>query len=580
MAICIPSPEIVSPNSKAEARLFAALCAQLDDDFLVLHSVAWISKPKGQGPRDGEADFMIAHPRLGLLVIEVKGGAVSLDYTRLKWTSRDRHGATHDIKNPFDQAKNAKYSALQKLQESPGWQRLNLGRVTLGHAAFMPDIDNGDRLIGPDAPAAIIGDRGDMGSLAAWVANAFAYWRGDASGGSARLGANGVAAVSQIFARVATTRSLLSTRLDEEEQRRIELTQRQATILDVLSRQRRAMIAGGAGTGKTLIAREKAVRLAGEGMRTLLVCYNRGLADFLREQSRDVEGLDVAGFHQLARRWIDRAKAEEGRDLLAEARRDYPGGDHFQHHDPVALAYAMDLFGPQYDAVVVDEAQDFGDEYWLPIEMMLTKPEEALVYVFLDENQGIYRRSADIPVKGQPFVLDSNCRNTGRIHQAAYRFYRGDAVTAPSNEGVPVETLIAGDMEKQARAIAQLITRLIAEEHVAPHDIGVLVCQGARVEICTQALARLPIPKGAKYGRIEDYGVGSITVDTVAKFKGLERAVVILWGLDDCQPVRDREILYVGLSRAKSMLVLCGATESCDRILTSPVADASASAAD
>ena len=37
------------------------------------------------------------------------------------------------------------------------------------------------------------------------------------------------------------------------------------------------MIAGGAGTGKTLIAREKAVRLANEGMQTLLVCFNRGL---------------------------------------------------------------------------------------------------------------------------------------------------------------------------------------------------------------------------------------------------------------------------------------------------------------
>jgi len=570
MAICIPDPEIVTPTSKAEARLYAALCEQLDDDFLVLHSVAWISKPIGQGARDGEADFVIAHPRLGLLVIEVKGGEVSLDYERLQWTSRDRNGVLHDIKNPFDQAKGAKFSALEKLKESPIWQRLKLGRIPLAHAAFLPDIDNGQRLAGPDAPAALIGDRGDMGSLAAWVANAIGYWRAEPGAGAATLGPNGVAAVRQIFARIVSTRALLSTRLHEEEQQRIELTQRQAAILGYLSRHRKAMIAGGAGTGKTLIAREKAIRLAGEGMRTLLVCYNRGLADFLREQSQDVEGLDVAGFHQLASRWIERAKVEKGRDLMAEARRNYPTADRYNHQEPAALAEALDLFGPQYDAIVVDEAQDFGDDYWLPIEMMFTKPDDALLYVFLDENQGIYRRSAVIPVEGEPFVLDRNCRNTGRIHEAAYRYYRGEIVAAPPHDGVGVETLLASTPDKQAGAIAQLVTRLITEEGVAPHHIGVLVTQSGKMDACAKALASVAIPKSVRLGRIEDYGDGVVTVDTVARFKGLERAVIILWGLDDSDPVRDREILYVGLSRAKSVLFLCGTRAACERILAPP----------
>ncbi|MBO9707142.1 MAG: AAA family ATPase [Caulobacter sp.] len=570
MAICIPPPEIIKPTSKAEARLYAALCEQLDDEFLVLHSVAWISKPRGQGPRDGEADFIIAHPRLGLLIVEVKGGEVSLDYGRLKWTSRDKGGVVHDIKNPFEQARTAKFSALEKLQESPIWLRLKLGRITLAHAAFMPDIDNGQRLAGPDAPPVLIGDRGNMNDLTAWVTGVFGYWRGEAGAGTAAMGPNGVDAVRQIFARVVSTRALLSTRLHEEEQQRIELTQRQAAILDVLSRQRKAMIAGGAGTGKTLIAREKAIRLAREGMRTLLVCYNRGLADFLREQSQDVEGLDVAGFHQLANRWIERAKAEKGRDLLAEVRRKYPKADRFNQQEPAALAEALDLFGPQYDAIVVDEAQDFGDDYWLPIEMLFTKPDESLLYVFLDENQGIYRRSAVIPVNGEPFVLDSNCRNTGRIHEAAYRYYRGEAVTAPQNEGVVVETLPGAGLDRQAGMIAQLVTRLVAEEHIAPHDIGILVTQSGKMEACAKALAALPIPKSVDFGRIEDYAPGVVIVDTVARFKGLERAVIILWGFDDSDPVRDREILYVGLSRAKSVLVLCGTAVACEKILSPP----------
>src|SRR3546814_3045172 len=68
----------------------------------------------------------------------------------------------------------------------------------------------------------------------------------------------------------------------------------------------------------------------------------------------------------------------------------------------------------------------------------------------------------------------------------------------------------------------------------------------------------MPIPRGVKWGRIEAYAPHSITVDTVARFKGLERAIIILWGLDNSDPQRDRETLYVGMSRAKSILYLCG----------------------
>src|SRR3546814_5418012 len=77
------------------------------------------------------------------------------------------------------------------------------------------------------------------------------------------------------------------------------------------------------------ISREKAVRTAGEGLRTLLMCYNRGLADHLREQSKGIDNLDVASFHQLCRRWIDKARSELGRDLVAEARRAFPAGTEY-----------------------------------------------------------------------------------------------------------------------------------------------------------------------------------------------------------------------------------------------------------
>lgn len=566
MARCYPDPRDAVSESAAELDLFRLLGEQLGDEYCVLHSVAWISRPGGQGAREGETDLLIVHPIKGLLAVEVKGGRVSLDYARQEFVSIDRNDIAHKIKNPFDQARRGKFALLEKLKEYPAWKKLGIARFPIGYAVFVPGVGNGDQLRGPDAPREIIGDRRDLADLAAWVDGAFAYWAGEGAGGQA-IGANGADTVVRLFARAVSTRPLLSARIADEDEARLELTTRQAAILDMLRRQRRVMIAGGAGTGKTLIAREKAVRLASEGMRTLLLCYNRGLADHLREQCAGIDGLDVATFHQVCLKWIERMKAKSGRDTLAEARRDLPGRDEFDHHMPMALAFAIDALGPMYDAIVVDEAQDFGDEFWLPVEMLLTRPDEAMLYVFLDENQDIYRRSADIPVSGEPMVLDRNCRNTDTIHAAAYLHYRGSAVEPPEIAGMPVERLFAPDMERQAKSIGALVTKLVASEDVAPHDIAILLCDARDRPARERALAKLPLPGAVRLGRVEDYGRGGLTVETVARFKGLERSVIILWAFDGCDAAADRETLYVGMSRAKSVLYLCGAREACDRVL-------------
>lgn len=255
-----------------------------------------------------------------------------------------------------------------------------------------------------------------------------------------------------------------------------------------------------------------------------------------------------------------------GRDLLEEARRDHLRASEFDHLMPLALANAIDLLGPAYDAIVVDEGQDFGDDFWLPTEMLLKDLENGLLYVFLDENQDIYRRSAAIPVAGEPMVLDQNCRNTGAVHRAAYRHYRGAAMIASPIEGTAVTAVTAKGLEPQGKSVGALLIRLLVEEQIPAHDIGVLICDGASKAQCERALASLPLPKSVRLGRLEDYGPNVITVDTVARFKGLEREVVILWAFDGADPLRDRETLYVGMSRAKAVLYLCGSKEAFARI--------------
>jgi hypothetical protein len=93
-------------------------------------------------------------------------------------------------------------------------------------------------------------------------------------------------------------------------------------------------------------------------------------------------------------------------------------------------------------------------------------------------------------------------------------------------------------------------SRLVAEEKISAHDMAILLCDGRQKTVCERALTAVPIPSAARFARLEDYGECVVTVDTVARFKGLERDVIILWAFDDCSVVRDRETLYVGMSRA------------------------------
>ena len=276
MATCYPhyGTYVNAFKSSGEQTFYRACENDLPPEYTVFHSVSWIARAKGEA-RDGEADFLICHPGRGFLVVEVKGGRINANLAVGKWTSTDRDGKLHDISNPFRQGSTGKYNIIKKLKEHRDWSDLRLRRVIAGHAAFFPNVDDGRVLQGPEAPSEIIGDRSDLSGLQRWVERVFEYWVDQEETQRAQpLGPAGVQLMRRIFARVVEARPLLSTKIAIEEEERFRLTQQQIQILDLLSRQRRVAISGGAGTGKTVLATEKARRLASEGFKTLLTCYN------------------------------------------------------------------------------------------------------------------------------------------------------------------------------------------------------------------------------------------------------------------------------------------------------------------
>ena len=85
-------PPDVTGNTlrSTECEVFRRLEVVLDDSFVVFYSRPWLGlKPDGE-EIDGECDFIVAHAELGMLTLEVKGGAVAYDPRTDRWTSRDQ----------------------------------------------------------------------------------------------------------------------------------------------------------------------------------------------------------------------------------------------------------------------------------------------------------------------------------------------------------------------------------------------------------------------------------------------------------------------------------------------------------
>lgn len=554
--------------SRAEAKVYRALRDRTSADYEAHYSVAWIMRDPHKAAQDGEGDFLVCNPSNGFITLEVKGGGVRCDGRTGEWFSIDRHGQANPIKDPFRQATKFKYSVLDKLQEHPKW-RLLTPPIRCGHAVFFPDLGSPDTLRRPEAPPDVIGCAPDLDSIATWLKRVQHYWSGTESRHHP-LGAAGVRLIRDLFARSFEVKPLLAARLADEEQARIRLTEQQIRVLDILHRRRRAAIFGGAGTGKTVLAVEKAQRLAREGFYTLLTCYNRLLADHLKALCASVENLDVLSFHQLCIQRVHEAKARSGRDLLAEARQSYPGQGTSHEYDvlwPAALSFAADVLDRPYDAIVCDEGQDFREEYWLPLELLLADLDQSPLYIFFDDNQNLYHRAANFPIQDEPFCLDINCRNTQRIHEAAYRYYQGFPVRPPSIPGHALQVLAASQLSAQAKRLQEHLVKLLQNDGIAPDDLIVLIADAKDKRKYYNALEALPLPRFTSWQEEAPQQRGVIRLDTVNRFKGLEAGIVFLWGLDGIDPAMQREVMYVGLTRAKSLVYLVGQETSCDRIV-------------
>jgi hypothetical protein len=547
--------------------VFERVRAALPPEYRLYPNVAWIGRTAGhRGLRDGEADLLVAHPDRGILVVEVKAGQIARDEHGRWWAGRDELRPT-----PFDQARDNLHALLGKLRElpdaPPNWQPI------AGHAIALPDVDLESaganlRLLGPDVDSDLILDHGrllpdDPRGTRTAIEKMFAL----VTGQSAQLrppGEAGIALLEQLLRTPTELHSILRSEIAEGRAELVSLTKEQHHVLRELARVRRAEIRGGAGTGKTMLAIEKTRQLVREGFSTLLVCFNQPLERMLADAMADLAptGLvRVSTFHQLCE--------DLGREAGTLPARPTPIPQEWWDETlPTALLRAIDVLGPSYHALVIDEGQDFEAGWFDDLQLLLFGGQDDVMYVFHDPAQALYRDDVVEKLGLTPRDLVWNCRNPQSIHDAVARLAEGGlSADALRTGGRQPEVIEVTTPAENLEAMRTLLHRLRNDELVRPWEIAVLT--GVSLEKSDVWRQRTFGNEVLWNGQVDDGGRpnglpadlvdpqpdDAILCDSIRRFKGLERPVVILteFRADD---ERLKRLLYVGMSRTLQHLVL------------------------
>lgn len=517
-------PYPLDPKRKAELDVFVQF-AKLEDKWTVIYSLAWHGQRNGR-TGDGEADFILLHPNYGFFVAEVKGGE-KVFLRDGQWFSKP-HGKTkeYEIKDPFEQALASSKSINRWLEDNAPELKL----PSFGHFVVFPGfIQKGD--ISPAGRRDIIMDKVDLATPLASLQRISKHWDR-----TKKL------SPQEIDAVVGALRPSIEFELDqrielEHAQEGIkELTQQQLTVLASIRRQKRLLVHGSAGTGKTVLAVESAKFHAQSGKRALLLCFNRPLGENLQKLLSKVPNLTVGSFHSFAKHQVDMASLS------------YDSFDEI----PYLLDEAASLNKTSFDAIVIDEAQDFKGEWWEALLYLCEDVEQAVFHVFQDVNQDIYEGdSTDFLQSFAPVDLTINCRNTLPIANLVHSL--GNVSTVPRSTDGPSPTFcLVSSRSGVERRLVKTIKKWTTTIGLRLSDITVLTDSGELADSWFgNTVGDIALGDGTK---------GTVKIDTIQRFKGLESEALLCvfdpsleYDSDDGSLER---LGYIGLSRAKTLLTV------------------------
>jgi thymidine kinase len=539
-----------TPGDRWEREVMNQLRAQLPSDWLVLAGVTW----SRQGPsdnwryvRDGQADFVVLAPSLGMVIVEVKGSREFRIGDDGRWYRRDlaRQADVEILEPPPAQAIRNMHELVDVVLRKGTWLKFP------GLYAYVVIYPQGRLATASPAlyDASTLITQPQMHELEGRLRRALN------ARGAAAAGQQFEAAVLREVARILTSRPFEITKVDTPLEARDDasgievLTRQQFAALQGVFRHPRVAVLGPAGSGKTVLALWRLQALAEEGRRGLYLCFNKDLAAVLRQRQPELS----ANIVSVDRFFVQVAKAASRLPPPSQIEQDPT--QFFRQELPWIVIDAISDWSPaqRYDAVIVDEGQDFSEDQLLAAIELLKQDVGTYVF-FADWKQDIFRQATAGPVGADVvFTLHHNCRNTQRINARTNKLLDSGVASMP---GVPegVDPMVQHCSDKAAMS-----TRAwqIARDWAAAGG-AVAILSPYILENSCMAAAR----KG--YGlqladSIDHFGSpGTVFFSTIKSFKGIEAASVIVVDADlprENSPFR-AEDLYVACTRATARLAL------------------------
>ncbi len=515
-------------HPESEKTVYSALEYYLSDPWIVFPNFHFFYRDPQEKRWDNEADFLLFRPGLGILVLEVKGGAIS--YREGTWFQEERPI------QPLEQARHNKYAIQQLLQEKAGHPI----PLKYAHCVCFPLLQDTDLNWPPEAQGIVLG-RGQLKEI-----DAFATRLLEEAPLPKEITNFPIPPTDTLVEYLSPSLDLqprLCDRILNDAPRFFHLTDEQSAILEALQEFPRLRVEGAAGTGKTFLAVRKALSVYQQGGTVLVLCYNEMLAKRIQKMLRGEQAhVPVYAFYDYCRKMAGVSQEE------------------YQQHrnNPMVYSYALlkmlshalDKNPVTYDCVIVDEGQDFTPEMWTLTQRLIGPG--GLFYVFCDPEQNIFREKLHIPIDNPPPVtLTRNCRNTRKIIEA-FSPYHSSAMRPMDDTPVGVDVVFRQG-EEMARMLEEEFTELFSRDRVSASNVVVL---GAHSLAHTSLGAS---PQVGPYILKEGGGMLSpweIAYYTYMKFKGCEASVVILLDVTPQDPRWSRQGLYTAMSRAVHKLII------------------------
>ena len=592
MAILIPAlGSCVARMTSGERRLAERLEQKLDDDYLL-----WYDVPIG--PKQTHPDFVVLHPRRGLLILETKDWKLETvqSATRQRWDILS-NGNVKTIINPLAQARHCAIQVIDALQRDPqliqsdgphqgklafpwghGVVFTRITRKQFESAGLGEAIEPHYVICSDEMP-----DNVEPEQFQQRLWNMFPH-----AFGNRALSLPQIDRVRWIMfpeVRVQTQGALFDDKDAETElpdiMRVMDLQQEQ--LARSLGDGHR-VIHGVAGSGKTMILGYRAEYLAKAhtpaSKPILILCYNEPLAVKLASVM-EAKGLADKVHARHFHKWC--------RDQLVtygQLPTEKMGVDKLMKEFVERVMRAVDrqqIPSGQYQAILIDEGHDFQPE-WLRLVTQMVDPATNNLLLLYDDAQSIYERarskqfsfkSVGVQAQGRTTILKINYRNTRQILQTA-SLIAADLLTQDDtdDDGIPLLKPISCGRDGQQPLIIRLPTlrdeankmaELLSDAHQEGHawgDMAVICRDYATMDECAQALKDRKLPHQVRK-RAGDYkpNVDKINVLTMRVSKGLEFPVVMLPGVGQMPAAGEDEkeearVFYVAATRATQRLVI------------------------